>query len=432
LQELQEDQGYKKTEIGTIPSDWEVVKLDEISNNFIGGGTPSTSNPNYWNGNIAWMRSAWIHGRYVVEGEKHITNLGLDNSATNIVPKNSLLIATRVSMGNVAINKIDIAISQDLTGIVDRSKANEEYVYWTLLKSKNRIRSYSQGTTIQGLTREDLKNLKIPFPPILEQQKIASIISKVDELIQKTDQVIEQTQRLKKGLMQRLLTKGIGHTKFKESRLGFRSLKIEIPESWELLKLKQVSINGLQNGIFKRRDEFGKGAPIVNVSDLFSDSDIAVDKLERVTVNGSELRQFSIQEGDIFFCRSSLVSDGIGRSNIITYLDEPAVFECHVMMSRPDKKKVIPKFLAYYTQSETAKKFLLSVSMTLTMTTIRQPDLESLPVPIPPLHEQEKITLMLTSVDSKIQKQQACKSNLEKLKIGLMQKLLTGQIRVKV
>lgn len=228
------------------------------------------------------------------------------------------------------------------------------------------------------------------------------------------------------------MTKGIAHSKFKEAILGFKFLKIEIPESWQLLQLREVSVDGLQKGIFKRREEFGRGVPIVNVSDLFPESDITVDKLERVNVNQPELKQFGIKEGDIFFCRSSLVSDGIGRSNIISNLLEPAVFECHVMMLRPDKKKVIPKFLVYYMQSEIAKRFLISVSMTLTMTTIRQPDLERLPVPVPPLEEQGKIISILASVDSKIQREQAYKAELERIKKGLMQKLVRGQIRVKL
>ena len=80
---------------------------------------------------------------------------------------------------------------------------------------KNQIIAYVTGISVYGLSKNNLKKIRIPLPPIKEQQKIASILSNVDELIQKTEQIIEQTQRLKKGLMQRLLTKGIGHTKFK-------------------------------------------------------------------------------------------------------------------------------------------------------------------------------------------------------------------------
>ena len=81
------------------------------------------------------------------------------------------------------------------------------------------------------LNAEQYSQIPIPLPPLKEQQKIASILSNVDELIQKTEQIIEQTQRLKKGLMQRLLTKGIGHTKFKKTELG------EIPEEWNIITI---------------------------------------------------------------------------------------------------------------------------------------------------------------------------------------------------
>src|SRR5215208_5342549 len=242
MQKLQKTNSeYKLTEIGEIPNDWQVKALSEICSSFTSGGTPSTKNPEFWNGETPWIRSAWIKGHYVTQGEKYITSLGVDNSATHIIPKDSLIVATRVSIGNVAINKIDVAISQDLTGItIDKSKTSEEYLYWTLLRIKDTIRSYTQGSTIQGLTRQDLKNIKVPFPPFLEQQKISSILSKVDELIQKTDQIIEQTQRLKKGLMQKILTKGIGHTKFKKVKTFFAEY-IEIPENWRIVQLKKIA-----------------------------------------------------------------------------------------------------------------------------------------------------------------------------------------------
>lgn len=173
------DSEYKLTENGEIPRDWQVKALSEICSSFTSGGTPSTKNPEFWNGEIPWIRNAWIKGHYVTHGEKYITSLGVENSATHIIPKDSLIVATRVSIGNVAINKIDVAISQDLTGIiVDKSKTSEEYLYWSLLKAKDTIRSYTQGSTIQGLTRDDLKNIKVPFPPIPEQHRISSILSK--------------------------------------------------------------------------------------------------------------------------------------------------------------------------------------------------------------------------------------------------------------
>lgn len=184
-----------------------IIGLEEIATRFISGGTPSTSNPEYWNGNIPWMKSAWIERRFVGSGEKYISEEGLRNSAANIVPKDNILIATRVCIGNVAINRIDIAISQDLTGIViEKSKAYPEYVYWALRNSENKVRQLVQGSTIKGILREDLKRIKIPLPSFSEQHKIASIISSVYDKLEKESQIRGQLERLKKGLMQILLT----------------------------------------------------------------------------------------------------------------------------------------------------------------------------------------------------------------------------------
>ena len=182
---------FKKTEVGEIPEEWDIVKLKDISSKFISGGTPSTSNSNYWNGEIPWIRSAWITKKYVSTGEKFITKQGLENSAAKIIPKENVIIATRVSIGNIAINKIDIAINkidiainQDLTGIVvDKSKVSSEYLYWILRKHNQRIEFLSQGSTIPGITREDIITITIPKPSLKEQQKIASILSKIDESI---------------------------------------------------------------------------------------------------------------------------------------------------------------------------------------------------------------------------------------------------------
>jgi type I restriction enzyme, S subunit len=348
-----------------------------------------------------------------------------------IANSNQILLSVRAPVGEVNVTNFECCIGRGIAAL-EPMNSDLKYCFYLLKYFKSNFLKTSQGTTFEAINRNDIANGMVPFTNnAREQQKIGLILSKVDELIQRTDQVIEQTQSLKKGLMQGLLTRGIGHTKFKRVK-SFLGKYEEIPETWNLSKLKDVSLKGLRNGIFKRPEEFGTGVPIVNVSDLFSEGDISIDKLERVSVSDSEREDFGVQYGDIFFCRSSLVMDGIGHSNIVTNLKEPAVFECHVMMLHPDKKKVSPKFLAYFTQSEMARRYIFCISMTLTMTTIRQPDLECMPILIPPLEEQQKIVSILSAVEMIIQNQQKFKSYFEKLKNGLMQKLLTGKIRVKV
>jgi type I restriction enzyme S subunit len=91
-----------------------------------------------------------------------------------------------------------------------------------------------QGTSINGLLREDLETISFPLPPHPEQKKIAEILTTLDEAIEKTSQIIEKTKEAKKGLMQRLFTRGIGHKKFKKTEIG------EIPEEWDVRKIEEI------------------------------------------------------------------------------------------------------------------------------------------------------------------------------------------------
>jgi type I restriction enzyme S subunit len=198
---------FKETEIGRIPKEWKIKKFEDFSLDFIGGGTPSTTNKKYWNGDIAWMTSAYIDDKEIINGQRYITKEGLKNSATNIVPKDNLIVATRVGIGKAAINRIDIAISQDLTGvIIAKEQADMDFLYWQLINNENKLKSLAQGSTIKGILREDLGKIKIPFPPLSEQQRIAEILSSVDKRIKLLRNRKERLGRVKKGLMEDLLT----------------------------------------------------------------------------------------------------------------------------------------------------------------------------------------------------------------------------------
>ena len=190
-----------------IPEEWEMSTIEGISKKLVSGGTPSTTILEYWNGDIPWTRSSILLDPYLKSGEKFITSEGLKNSSSVLIPKNNLLVSSRVSVGNISINAIDIAISQDVTGIIiNKSYAQLEFLYWYLKQYIKKLVLISQGTTIKGFTRKELANLLIFLPSLSEQQKIASILSGVDAYIQKNQQYKERLEKLKKGLMQKLLT----------------------------------------------------------------------------------------------------------------------------------------------------------------------------------------------------------------------------------
>jgi len=198
---------FKKTEIGEMPVEWEVAKLKDIVLRFYNGGTPDTSNENYWGGDIPWITGADFEKQKVNRSRRNITHKGVENSATNIIPKGNLLVATRTGVGKIAIAPFDIAISQDITGIIlDSQKALPGYIYWYLDHKADRLRSIIQGTSINGLLRGDLESFMLPLPLVNEQKKIADILTSIDDEVEKEMNHKDQLETLKKGLMQVLLT----------------------------------------------------------------------------------------------------------------------------------------------------------------------------------------------------------------------------------
>ncbi|MHA1310213.1 MAG: restriction endonuclease subunit S [Candidatus Helarchaeota archaeon] len=406
--------GFKKTEIGYIPKDWKIIKLKDISMEFIGGGTPSTSNPEYWDGNIPWMTSTILTKMIINEGMRNITEYGLKNSSTNIVPKGSILIATRVGIGKVGIAGIDIAINQDLTGIVLNSKqVTTEYLYWFLLNHSMRFKALSQGTTIKGLTRSFLKNIKIILPPIFEQQKIAEILSTVDEAIQKVEMAIYKTEKLKRGLMQELLTKGIGHSQFKKTKIG------QIPVEWTIVKLGDEKLIKLIMGQSPSSSTYNKnkvGLPFFQGKNefgyIYPTPSIYCAKPIKIA-----------EEKDILLS----VRAPVGDVNI-------ALFKCCIGRGlsaiRVINSELNYLFLFYYLQY--FKWRFESISMGSTFKAIRKTEIENFKFPLPTLPEQQKIAEILTSIDRRLELEKERKKRFIKIKIGLMNDLLTGKKRVNI
>ena len=233
---MQTFMGFKRTELGKIPHEWQVIKLSEISevkgrvgwrgytqNDFVEHGDGAIS---------LGANNITKHNKLIVDDLTFVTWEKYNESPEIQVCKDDIILAQRGSIGKLAFIDIDLGkttINPNVV-LIKKIKSNPKFLYYILSSEliKKQMFSSTSSTTIQLLTQEQIKNFKFPYPNEKEQQRIAAILSKVDELIQKTDQIIEQTQRLKKGLMQRLLTKGIGHAKFKKTAIG------DIPEEWEV------------------------------------------------------------------------------------------------------------------------------------------------------------------------------------------------------
>ena len=170
--------------LGSLAFSWEQRKVSELAEKTYGGGTPSTLNEAYWDGDIPWIQSSdVVDGRlFGVVPRKRITQYGLNNSATQLVPKNSIAIITRVGVGKLAFMPYSYATSQDFLSL---SKLNAEplfTVYACYKKLQSELNAV-QGTSIKGITKDELLAKTVMVPQYAEQQQIGAFLSQLDNLI---------------------------------------------------------------------------------------------------------------------------------------------------------------------------------------------------------------------------------------------------------
>jgi len=170
----------------------EVVELGDVCEKILSGGTPSTEIVEYWNGDIPWITSADILGLNEVKPRRFITKQAIEKSATNLIPKNNLIVVTRVGLGKVLLNNFDLCISQDSQGlIIDISKVNPKYLLYFLSKEVMKFKEKSRGSTIQGVIKSQLSEIKIPLPHLDVQKEIVARIEEEQKLVDANKKLIE-------------------------------------------------------------------------------------------------------------------------------------------------------------------------------------------------------------------------------------------------
>lgn len=197
----------QQSKVGLIPKDWDILTLKKICLKFSNGGTPSRKIAEYWNGKIPWITGADFLEQKIATVRRFITQEAIKASSTNLMPKGSLLVVTRTGVGKLALAPFDVAISQDITGVYPESeKVDSEYLFSYLDAFKGRLERLSQGTSINGITRDLLAKQIIPLPSLVEQRKIATVLSACDREIELLSRKLDVLKEEKKGLMQQLLT----------------------------------------------------------------------------------------------------------------------------------------------------------------------------------------------------------------------------------
>ncbi|MDE0565575.1 restriction endonuclease subunit S [Shewanella algae] len=410
-----------------VPEGWSIKKISDISN-VVGGGTPERAKSEYWGGDIPWVSPSEItklKGRYLGNTKEHITTIGLSKSSAKLHPIGTVLMTSRASIGYTAITTVPLTTNQGFQSFQCNEEVFNEYLYQQISWLKPKLENLAAGSTFLEISATTIKGLKVLLPPLPEQQKIAKILTSVDEVIEKTQAQIDKLKDLKTGMMQELLTQGVGvdgkpHTEFKDSPVG------RIPKVWDLEPLANFT-TFISYGFTNPMPEAEVGPYMITAKDV-NDLKVQYSTARKTTQEAFDnllTRKSRPQVNDIL-----LTKDGtLGRVALVS--DSNCCINQSVAVLTPNER-VIPKFLLYLLASPRYQQEMLENAGGSTIKHIYITVVDKMLVGVPSLIEQQKLVDIFDSVFRKLELTENKLSKLKDTKKALMQDLLTGKVRVAI
>lgn len=454
-------------ELRELPNGWLWVSVGNVYS-IVGGGTPSTSIPEYWQGEIPWITSADIYGLKDIRPRRFINNKAIDNSTTNLVPEGSLIIVTRVGLGKMAIANKPICFSQDLQALIcNNSYIFPEYAMYCLSQVIQIFKYKNRGTTIAGVTKKQLSNLMFPLPPLPEQH---SIVAKIEELFTNLEAGIESLKKTKAQLKRyrQAVLKHAFEGKLTEEWREANKEKLEpasilldrimqeretgiqagrrkggkgsstdkaktdtpstnLPEGWQWVELGEIA-NKITDGEHFRPKTVNNGVYFLSAKDI-RDNGVSFEAplfISEETANKASQR-CNPERGDIL-----IVSRGatIGRLCIVNTNKKFCLLGSVILIKV--NKNIDNAYLAHILKSPFIKQKMISISGATAQQAIYLRDIQNIPIPLCNYSEQQTIVKEIESYLSVVDKlEEIIEHSLiqsERMRQGILKRAFEGKL----
>ena len=243
------------------------TKLKSLVDEFISGGTPDTKISDYWDGNIPWVTGADFSEGSITYGRRFITEAGVKNSATHVVPAGAVLALTRTGVGKVAITPKPTAISQDITGIIPNTDSTSDFIRWAIIAKSREMKALEQGAIIKGILRKDLENLEVPVFDLREQARIVELLDQADALRRQRAEANAKLTRLLPALFRHHFGDPLRNDKNWSTEL---LTKVCEPRQWPTISQKELTESGFTvygaNGPIGFYSEYNHAEPTVLIT----------------------------------------------------------------------------------------------------------------------------------------------------------------------
>ncbi|QGU09249.1 restriction endonuclease subunit S [Leclercia sp. J807] len=424
-------------------SKWIHGFLDDVTSYQKAGGTPSVSNPAFYDGYIPFVLIEDMTNsyRFLTKTGKTLTLEGLNNSSAWLVPKEHILYSMYATVGKPVINKIDCATNQAIIALKANDKVHDNYLFYWLEYIKPSVWRYTTQTTQSNLNAGIVRRLPISYPENKSiQERISQILTLVDDAIEKTQCLIRKYKKIKNGMMLDLLTRGVNASGelrgsyrsaphlYKMSSLGY------IPKNWSVVKLEELLspiANNFRSGPFGsallKSELVEKGIPFLGIDNIhveYFDNTFRRFVSER---KFNELLKYAVRPRDVVIT----IMGTVGRAAVIPSDIERALSSKHLWTMTFNESLIVPELVCWQlNHAPWVKAWFRKETQGGIMDAIQSKTLRSLELPLPGKEEQLQLYEKYSLVTKKLKTEEISLKKLIKEKNGLMHDLLTGKVPV--
>ncbi|MCF2206379.1 restriction endonuclease subunit S [Halobacterium salinarum] len=289
--------------------------------------------------------------------------------------------------------------------------------------NRPRLSTSSTTNSHQRIKSNLFDKVRLPIPPLSEQRKIASVLYNVDQAIQKTEEIIEQTQQIKTAVVQQAFTEGVfHHDEYVDTKSG------RTPANWELVKFESM-IEDTRYGTNSKSNTDGDGYPTLRIPNVV-EKRVTLEDLKHTPLDDDELERLELEENDILVLRTNGNPDYVGRCATFSEQDEPFVFASYLIRVRVDESRVRPEYIKEFLNSRRGRSEMAGwIRSSAGNYNLSVGAMEKFQVPIPSVEEQDMIVEKIGAAEQAIETNRQYRDKLQRLKQGLMQDLLSGEVR---
>lgn len=393
--------------LNNIPTHWKKERLKDVCERVVGGGTPKSSISEYWDGgDIIWVSptdfSAQNGNKFITESAKKITKLGMQKSSATLIPKGTVVMSSRASIGEPKIAGCDITTNQGFVSYVPSFKIDSNFLFYLI---EGQLGEYfaniASGTTFMEITRRQAKNEPIPLPPLPEQKAIADYLDKV---CQRIDKIIDIKQKQLKKIewyffsrLDSILTcKNITN---KNSRVFENFIKRDIPEDWTTDRLKDVAI--INDKALSSNTSPDYKFQYLDISNVNKYGIVEIDNIKEMTFEEapSRARRVSRKHDTVLSSvRTNLQAVAFLETDIENLICSTGFFVCRPKFTC----KLRPKFLYYFLLTAYSRDYFFSYSTGVSYPAINDYKFGSINIFYPKVAVQDQIIKQLDELHKKV------------------------------